>query len=83
MSKKKNKSKKKEEESTLKTTWISMRSGLAIITIVSILLVIWTVWKASTGPIGERILWGLAFGGSIWVIFLFALFINRLFRRRK
>ena len=63
--------------------WIPIRSGLKVITLVSILLGIWTAWHAGNMPIHERILWGFAFGGSIWVVFLLALSINRFFRQRK
>ncbi len=62
--------------------WISMRTGIIVISIVSLGMAVLTAWQAV--PIKgwlEGILWGLLFGGSIWVIFLGFLLYGRLFRK--
>jgi phosphoglycerol transferase MdoB-like AlkP superfamily enzyme len=64
--------------------WLSMSSGLLVISLVSLGLAILTAWQAI--PIKgwfQGILWGVIFGGSIWVIFIGALFLNRLMRRKQ
>ncbi len=58
--------------------WLSMRSSLIIIGVLGIALAGWIAWQASAvKPLGESLLWGAAFGGSIWVIFLGAYLFNR------
>lgn len=59
-----------------------MRKGVIIIAIASIFMAVLTAWQVI--PIKgtlEGILWGLLFGGMIWVIFfslkLFFRFLNR------
>ena len=62
--------------------WISMRRGLIVITITSIVMAVLTAWEVI--PVKgwmEGILWGLLFGALIWVIFFGMIFFNRLIRR--
>jgi uncharacterized membrane protein len=62
--------------------WISMRSGTIIIIFTSIGMAILTAIQVI--PIKgwlEGILWGLLFGGLIWVIFFGMIFINRFLKR--
>jgi hypothetical protein len=63
--------------------WLSMQSGLIIVGIVSIGLAIWTTQQALLvkEPL-EAVLWGLAFGGSIWLVYFGSYLFNRLIRRR-
>jgi len=88
MTKQQNKSSKETKEKGTKLAsqpagaWIPMRTGLIIITIVSVVMAVLTAWQAV--PIKgwvEGILWGVLFGGSIWVIFLGFLLYGRLFRK--
>lgn len=59
-----------------------MRTGLIVIGITSIVMAVLTAWQAvPTKGWVEGILWGLFFGGSIWVIFLAFVLYGRLFRR--
>jgi hypothetical protein len=60
--------------------WIKMRTGLIIITIVSIGMAIFMGWPAYQAMGFEGILWGLGFGAAIWVIFFGAIYLNRFFR---
>ncbi len=59
-----------------------MRTGLILITIVSIGMAVLTAFQSvpAKGWL-EGILWGLFFGGSIWIIFLVFLLYGRLFRK--
>ena len=62
--------------------WISMRSGTIIIVFTSIGMAVLTAIQVI--PIKgwlEGILWGLLFGGLIWVIFFGMIFINRFLKR--
>jgi ABC-type antimicrobial peptide transport system permease subunit len=62
--------------------WISMRSGIIIISITSIVMAVLTAIQAI--PIKgwvEGILWGVVFGAFIWALFFGMIFINRFLRR--
>lgn len=82
--KKKNKQKTIDEEirKSLNQPWISMRSGVKIIAITSVIMAVLTAWQAipSKGWL-EGILWGLFFGALIWAIFFGNILINRFLRR--
>lgn len=84
--KKKNTQKSKEEniEKTLNQPWISMRSGLKIITITSIAMAVLTAWQVvpSKGWL-EGILWGLLFGALVWAVFFGNILITRFLRRSR
>jgi hypothetical protein len=63
--------------------WISMRTGLIVMALVSIGLGAWTAYQISyTRSIVESILWGLLFAGSIWLVFFGFMWFNRFLRRR-
>ncbi len=84
--KKKNKAKRKEQdqdiEKSLSQPWISMRRGLIVIAITSVVMAVLTAWQVipSRGWV-EGILWGLLFGALIWGIFFGNILINRFLRR--
>lgn len=74
---------RKQQASDLKAApWISMRSGLQIITITSIGMAILTAYQVipQRGWL-EGIFWGLLFGVLIWAVFFGFLFFNRLIKR--
>ncbi|HSK67224.1 MAG TPA: hypothetical protein VK888_09850 [Anaerolineales bacterium] len=73
---------KKKEEKSLSQPWISMRRGLIIIAITSVVMAVLTAWQVipSRGWL-EGILWGLLFGAFIWVIFFGNILINRFLRK--
>jgi len=63
--------------------WISMRSGLIIITITSLGMAVLTAMQVV--PVKgwlEGVLWGLAYGGMIWIIFFGMIFVNRFLKRK-
>lgn len=84
--KKKNKQKTKEQEieNSLHQPWISMRSGLKIMTVTSIAMAVLTAWQVipSKGWL-EGILWGLLFGALIWAVFFGNILITRFLRRTR
>jgi len=62
--------------------WISMRNGVVIIIFTSIGMAVLTVIQVA--PIKgwlEGALWGLLFGGLIWVIYFGMIYINRFLKR--
>ncbi len=62
--------------------WISMRSGLIIITLTSIGMAVLT--GIQTVPAlgwGEGLWWSTLFGALIWIIFFGMNFVNRFLRR--
>lgn len=65
--------------------WISLRSGLIIMAIVSIGLGINTGWQAVAQgrTVIDGVLFGMFFGGSIWLIFLGAVLLQRLLRKGR
>ena len=83
---KKKKSKKTSEEQdihkALSQPWISMRSGMKIIAVTSVVMAALTAWQVipSKGWL-EGILWGLLFGAFVWAIFFGNILLNRLLRR--
>ncbi len=75
----KSKKNKTPEETPQYGPWISMRTGLIVITITSIFMAVLTtvqVWDTRS-PL-EAIFWGIVFGAMIWAVFLGMLFFNRL-----
>jgi hypothetical protein len=82
--KKKNRLKPKEQEieKSLSQPWISMKSGLKIITITSIAMAVLTAWQVvpAKGWL-EGILWGLLFGALVWAVFFGNILITRFLRR--
>ncbi len=83
MAKKSKKPNDQKEEKTLSQPWISMRSGLIIIAITSVVMAVLTAWQVipSRGWV-EGILWGLLFGALIWAIFFGNILINKLLRKK-
>jgi hypothetical protein len=82
---KKQAKKKAEPEAPIESGrkgWITPKSGVTAIAIISILLAIWEGFQVSQfrSPL-DSILWGLIFGATIWVIAGFAYAINRWIRR--
>jgi hypothetical protein len=69
--------------SDFRRSWITMRTGIRLITVISIALGIFTSINLRAGGWGQSLLWGLVFGGSIWLVFFLALTISRLFRKRS
>jgi len=63
--------------------WLSQRTGLIIMGAVSLILVGLVVWETySAVGIGRALIWGIGFGLSVWVVFLFFYAFNRWVRRR-
>lgn len=70
-------------EESKPSAWLPMKTGLILMGILSVAMVVWVAVQADPAmPLGERILWGLGFAGSIWVIFAVFFIINRYVFKR-
>lgn len=79
------KSKKRQAEKTKQSStqsWISMGSGIKIIAVTSVAMAVLTAWQVvpSKGWL-EGILWGVVFGGLIWVIFFGNILLNKFLHK--
>lgn len=82
MAKKSKKPKGQKEGKQTAQPWMSMRKGLIIIAITSVVMAVLTAWQVI--PLKgwlEGILWGLLFGVLIWAIFFGNILINRFLRK--
>ncbi len=78
---KKTKQEKKpaREQTPLNKPWIPMRSGIIVIAITSIAMAALTAWEAiPVKGVTEGILYGIFFGGLIWIIFLGFILFRRI-----
>ena len=83
-SSKKKRQKKVENQFPKPEPWISMKSGLRAIWVASIGMAVLTAWQVTPERgIVEGVLWGLVFGGLIWLIFWGYYFFNRFIRRMR
>ncbi|GAB4573821.1 MAG: hypothetical protein Kow0077_17390 [Anaerolineae bacterium] len=65
-----------------KEPWISQRSGLIVIAVVSLGLGAYMTWQLEpTQGLGNALLWGLGAAVSIWLIFLGSYLLNTFLRR--
>jgi hypothetical protein len=72
-----------ENRPKLTDPWITMRSAIYVIAFVSLAMVILVVVQGNPAmPIWERILYGLGFGASIWVVAIVFYVFNRFILRR-
>lgn len=65
--------------------WIPRNTGYIAIAVVSIGLAVWVAWQviAAGQNIGKGILWGLLYGGSIWLVFFGMNIFHKLFRGKR
>ena len=64
--------------------WISMRTGLITVTVVSIGMAVLTAWM-TIPALGwfEGILWSLGFGVAVWLVFAGFFYFNRFVRAKR
>ncbi|MCB9135008.1 MAG: hypothetical protein H6636_06255 [Anaerolineales bacterium] len=63
--------------------WLPTRTGLVAVAVVSIFLAVMVTFQATkVSGFGESLLYGLGFGGSIWLIFGLVFFVNKILRKR-
>lgn len=64
--------------------WISMRTGLIVVTLVSVGMAVLTAWT-TIPAIGwaEGLLWSLGSGGAVWLVFVGFFFFNRFVRGKR
>lgn len=72
----------KNQQST--EPWISMRTGLIVVSVMSIGMMAMTgYYTISALGWKEGLVWTLGFGAAIWVVFFGFLYFNRFVRNRK
>jgi hypothetical protein len=82
VSKKTHPAKQNKTKETGLQPWISMRRGLVIMAITSLIMAGLTTWQVSYSKGWlESTLWGLLFGALIWAIFFGNLLITRFLRK--
>ncbi len=64
--------------------WISMRSGLTIMVLVSVAMAVLTAYT-TIPALGwlEGSLWALGFGAGVWIAFILYFLFNRWARRKQ
>jgi hypothetical protein len=88
MANKKQSKKRKKEKSPQKEApainepWIAKRTGILIITLMSLGFTIFVAWQLYPTEGLKGIWWGLGIGLSLWVVFLLSLGFNKLVRRQ-
>lgn len=80
---KQNSKSNQEASQTMKAQpWIPMRVGVIIIAITSVVMGVLTAWQAIPQKgVLNGILYGVMFGGFIWIIFFGNILINRFLRK--
>ena len=80
---KKEKSSANKNQPSKNEAWLPTRGGLMAVGVISILLAVWiTIQAIKVSSLGESLLWGIGFGGSIWLVFGLVYFVNRFLRNR-
>lgn len=75
---------KNEKIEQSEDAWIPFQTGVILIAVVSVALGVYTAWQAiPMKGLVEGVLWGVVFGGSIWLIFFGNYLFHRLARRGK
>ena len=68
------------EQIPLNTPWVSMKAGIIVISITSIAMAVLTAWEAiPVKGVVQGLLYGVFFGGLIWIIFLGFILFRRIF----
>lgn len=81
-SKKKNKEEPKKIPPEINEPWIARRTGILIITVMSLGFTVFVSWQLYPAEGFKGILWGAGIGLSLWVVFLLSLGFNKLVRRQ-
>jgi len=64
--------------------WISLRTGLTVMALLSAILGLYVGWQvAPTLGWQGALLWGAGFAAAIWVVFLLSLLFNAWVRGKK
>ncbi len=85
------KSRRKREKSSNKTesgsakeeAWLSKRTGLVVMILLSLGLAAFMIWQLYPSEGSGAILWGLGFAASIWAVFGLAFLFNVFVRGKR
>ena len=71
-------------QAEISKSWLSMRTGIIIMAIVSIAFAGFVAWNyIESAGLFKAILIGLMFAGILWAIFIGNFYFNRFLRRKK
>ncbi len=74
----------REFQTELSKSWLSMRTGIIIMVIVSIAFAGFVAWNyVESAGLFKAIMIGLMFAGILWAIFIGNFYLNRFLRRKK
>lgn len=74
----------REFQTELSKSWLSMRTGIIIMVIVSIAFAGFVAWNyVKSAGLFKAIMIGLMFAGILWAIFIGNFYLNRFLRRKK
>jgi uncharacterized membrane-anchored protein len=78
------KEKKVQNQQNQSDAWISMRTGLIVVTVISIGLTI-LIARTTVPAIGwgEGLLWAIGFGAGVWLVFIGYYLFSRFLRRKR
>ena len=82
-SKREKSSNKTESGSTKEETWLSKRTGLMVMILLSLGLAVFMTWQLYPTEGSGAILWGLGFAASIWAVFGLAYLFNIFVRGKR
>ncbi|MFZ3150935.1 MAG: hypothetical protein WA116_04540 [Anaerolineaceae bacterium] len=76
---------KQPDKPFVREPWIQKNRGLFTIAIVSVALAILVGYQIikGSGTWGQAILWGLVFGGTVWLVFYGMTWFHSLFNKKN
>ncbi len=85
MTSKNNKTAKPVNVAELRKPWLKMKSAQLVILIASVALAVVVAYQIirGSGNWANGILWGLLFGGSIWLVFYGMNWFHSMFNKKK
>lgn len=77
--------KKQVDVQEIRKPWLKMKSATLVLTAVSILLAVIVAYQIirGSGDWDQGILWGVIFGGSVWLVFVGMNWFHSIFRGKK
>lgn len=76
--------KKAGDERPVTEPWLSKRTGLIVMALISLGLAVMVGWQVYPAlGLGEALLWAAGFGVSVWVVFVAFYFFNTWIRGRS
>ena len=74
---------KTESGSTKEEAWLSKRTGIVVMILLSLGLAAFMTWQLYPSEVSGAILWGIGFAASIWAVFGLAYLFNVFVRGKR